>query len=208
MQNLNLSLYKLSDLENRISAIYRDNGIMNVSDLKLNDIASIFNTRVVYAKGKTKVLFDEGFAMLFIRDDDPEPVQRLDFFHELAHVAMHVGNQNRLPAAFVDLQEAQASLFQLYASMPFYMVEELLHDQDPTMVIKSLSESFKLPHSAVQRRIDQIDRRIQSERRRRNMSARTTEQPAVYGYSDATLKILDQLYRQINRKRGSIHAEG
>jgi len=200
LHHFNLDLYKPTEMELWISNKYRENGILTPYDMNLDLIASLFNVSIVYSGGDTKAIFDEdGDCLLFLNIHDDEIEQRTDFFHELCHPAMHVGNQRNLPPSFVGLQESQASLFQLYAAMPAYMLEEFNSIQYQSNYLKLLSEAFKFPHEFVNRRIEQIYRRIKQERYDRNLRARTTPRPTIYSYSEPTLKILDQLKRQIER---------
>ncbi|WP_054028608.1 ImmA/IrrE family metallo-endopeptidase [Bacillus sp. FJAT-28004] len=202
MHLFNLTLYKPTDLEIRISNIYRENGILSASDLDLDVIASLFDAYIVYADGNTKVIFDDdGDCLMFLNIHDNEPEQREDFFHELGHLTRHVGNQRKLPPSFVDLQEAQATLFQMYSAMPAYMLEEFNVNQYQSNYLKVLSEAFRLTQELVNRRIDQIYGRIKQERYDRNLRARTTPRPTIYSYSDSTMKILDQLNRQVAERK-------
>jgi Zn-dependent peptidase ImmA (M78 family) len=202
LHQFNLDLYKLTDLEKWITKIYKENDILSASDLNLDLIASIFNAYVIYFQGSTKVIFDDGDCLMFLNINDHEFVQREDFFHELGHLAMHVGNQKKLPAEFVKLQETQASLFQMYSALPSYMLDEFKSIQYQPDYLKVVSEAFKLPPELVRRRMEQIYGRIKQERYDRNLRARTTPRPTIYSYSESTLKILDQLNNQVAERKG------
>jgi Zn-dependent peptidase ImmA (M78 family) len=52
----------------------------------------------------------------FLNKDAPVIQQRADFFHELAHIVRHEGDQDDMPELFMDLQEVQAANFRLIAS--------------------------------------------------------------------------------------------
>lgn len=202
MYLFNLELYKPTDMELWIQKKYRENGITSAYDMDIDTIASLFNACIVYARGETKVIFDdEGDCLMFLNIHDNEIEQRADFFHELCHPAMHVGDQRTLPPSFVSLQESQASLFQMYAAMPVYMLEDFKPNHHQNSYLKVLSEAFRLPYEFVERRIDQIYRRIKQERQDRNIRARFTPTAATYSYTDETNRILNQLSKQIASKK-------
>lgn len=203
MHLFNLDLYKPTEMELWISKKYKENGINTPFDMDLDFIASLFNTYIVYDARGTKVIFDdEGDCLMFLNIHGNKIDQRLEFFHELCHPAMHVGNQRDLPSSFVSLQETQASLFQMYAAMPAYMLEQFKPSHYQSNYVRDLSEVFNLPHDFVKRRIDQIYRRISQERYDRNVQARTTPRPTLYSYTDTTMKILNQLNRQLAERKG------
>lgn len=208
MHIFNLDLYKPSDMELWINKKYQDRGIHNVSDLNIDDIGALFNTYIAYSEGESKVIYDnDNDCMIFINIHLEVYEQRLAFFHELCHPAMHVGDQRSLPSAFVNLQESQAALFQLYSAMPAYMLAEFKSIQHSSYYLKILSEAFKLPYSFVKQRIEQILGRINRERQDRNLRARFTPAKVKYAYTDTTNKILDRLNKQITNKQGEITSQ-
>ncbi|MCU6798034.1 hypothetical protein OB236_38505 [Paenibacillus sp. WQ 127069] len=158
---MNLTLYNSTNLELRINNIYQINGIYHVTDLDIGHIAEIFNAELRFHSRKTKVYWDDDFCLVYLELDQSEDEIRKDFFHELGHIAMHVGNQNKLPKTFVQYQEEQASHFQLYASMPIYMIEKFIYEAHTIAIFeKVLVEAFCLPILLVRKRIGQIQNRI------------------------------------------------
>ncbi|WP_054028113.1 ImmA/IrrE family metallo-endopeptidase [Bacillus sp. FJAT-28004] len=204
MHFFNLELYKPSDMELWINKKYQERGIHSATDLNIDNIGALFNTYIAYSEGESKVIYDnDNDCMIFINIHLDAYEQRLAFFHELCHPAMHVGDQRSLSPAFVSLQESQAALFQLYAAMPAYMLEEFKPIQHSSYYLKILSEAFKLPYSFVKQRIEQILGRINRERQDNNLRARSTPAKIKYAYTDTTNRILEQLNKQIanNKER-------
>lgn len=203
MHLFNLEIYKPSEIELCVSTKYREYGIHHAADMDLDRIGSIFNAYISYTGGETKVMYGEdNDALIFINISLDIPDQRLAFFHELCHPAMHVGDQRSLPESFVSLQESQATQFQMCAAMPAYMLEEFNPYLYQSSYLRILSEAFNLPLHFVKRRIEHIYGRIRQERRDRNTRARMAASPITYGYTDETLKILNQLNRQLSVKKG------
>ncbi len=58
----------------------------------------------------------------------------------------------------MELQEAQANTFVLYASMPYFMLEQF--DLSDSNIVYTLSETFTVTESLVMRRLEQIKNRI------------------------------------------------
>lgn len=201
-----LTLYKPTEIELWISQIYQKNGIRYASDMDIDHIADIFNASVRVTKDETRVLYDDHFCLIFLHAYFREEQKREAFFHELCHPIMHVGNQHRLPAGLMQLQEIQAANFQLYAAMPAYMLEEFMDIKYKHTFIKVLSGEFKLPLGFVQKRIDQIERRILQERMDQEFIAGMNPVHIRYDYTPETQRILTQLKRQVTVKTGVIHS--
>ncbi|MEK3882378.1 ImmA/IrrE family metallo-endopeptidase [Paenibacillus sp. PL2-23] len=198
-----MTLYKPTELEKWICQKYHDNGIKTPADMDLDYIGEIFNTYITYkSEGDARVIYDDfvgGLIFLNIHDSDAQ--QRLKFFHELGHPALHAGSQDKLPSLFVELQEAQAGAFQQYAALPYFMLAEISPCHTFDEYFTHLSEAFRLPRSFVQRRIDQVKRRILQGHQDRNAYARRVGVAARYGYTDETLRILGQLHQQLSKQR-------
>ncbi len=193
----NLNLYKTTKLEQWIINIYQDNFILNPDDMDLDAIADLFNCVIVYSARRSRVIFDDiDGGMIFLGANNCEKEQRLEFFHELSHPALHVGDQRRMKEAFADLQESQAAAFQLYASMPIFMIKNIEPKGTWHEYFLTLSDAFQVPYSFVEKRIDQIKRRIYREYQERNFKALIAPVKASYGYSEETLDLIAKLNRQ------------
>lgn len=132
------------------------------------------------------------------------------FFHELCHPLKHVGNQQRMPHAFHDLQEIQAGLFQLYAALPFYLIihyEDVLHSSH---AVPLLAYEFRLPPGLVQRRLEQIATRIRKAQEEQAIfqSVPRYPEPRIIPHSSDTLKLLGKLSWQSAQKGKRVNWTG
>lgn len=204
---MDLSLYKMTPLEKWICEQYRSKGIQYADDLDIYRIAEIFNIDIISYSGPSLADWEEDqYRVIFLNAYLREEQKRQVFFHELCHPLLHAGNQRMMPEAFKELQEIQASRFQLYAAMPVFMIEEF-KDLPASVFTKILAEEFVLPERFVKLRIDQIKRRI--------MQAQIDQQIVTYleskrkkydpddpnNWSEETKRIMDKLYRQLATKQ-------
>lgn len=201
MLPFDLTLYKPTDLERWISEKYRAAGIFAPEDMDLDVIAEIFNCEIKYELGEPTAIYDELYGgIIFLRLSDQEAKQRIDFFHELSHPALHVGDQRKLPSLFVEMQESQAAALQCYASMPSYLIAGIEPARTWREYIQNLADAFRLPYNFADKRVEQIKRRIYREHNDRNFRALTAPVKARWGYSDETIDLLDQLHRQTTER--------
>lgn len=145
-------------------------------------MASIFHVELVRWSGHSHARWDDDFRVIFLSEHLDEEHAREVFFHELCHPLKHVGNQQRMPHAFHDLQEIQAGLFQLYAALSFYLIihyEDVLHSSH---AVPLLAYEFRLPPGLVQRRLEQIAPESARLRRNRLSSTlcRATRSPGLF----------------------------
>ncbi|OUS69752.1 hypothetical protein B1748_30045 [Paenibacillus sp. MY03] len=206
MEELDFELYRPTDLELWIGSVYEKNGIHYPGDLDdLDHIATLFGAHLAYTQGSTKVIFDEeGFFMIFLNIHLDQAEQRLAFFHELAHPALHSGDQRQLPPAFVHLQESQAAHFQLYSAIPYHILKELEHLRHQPHFPRLIAGAFGVPLSFAETRLERMAARMRQERSDRNLRAKLASLSAkVCGYDqpEAAERLLAQLARQTARKK-------
>lgn len=203
---IDFNFYNPSDLEIAIERCYRKEGILSPIDLTIRNVSHAFNVDVEYYDGKPFAdwIGSRGIVVLNQKDDIPE--QRSDFFHEVGHCVLHVGNQKSLNSLFVDLQEAQSSRFQYYAAMPVFMIAQFSPTGSPTDSWKEyyaqLAEAFILPVDLVERRIIQIKARIDQEKRDIAFKSILSPKKSGQEYSADTIRILRQLQQQLQRREG------
>lgn len=202
MEFLDFNLYRPTDLEIWINDIYQSDGISTPSDLEdLDRVSSLFHAHVAYTEGETKVIYDEdGDCIVFLHIYMEPFEQRLAFFHELCHPAMHSGNQSSLHPSFVALQETQAGLFQQYAAMPAFMLEHY-QNQAQSLDHRGLAEAFKLPAGFALDRLERIKRRMNQERIDRRLRDRLAAAAAPALQSEAANRLLAQLRRQVGKEQ-------
>lgn len=196
-----IQYYKPTPLEEWINEKYQTAGIRYASQMDIELIAAIFGIEIRLYDGPSFAEWDKGsYAFIFLNDRDSQEKRRNVFFHELCHPLRHCGCQEQLPEAFVELQEVQASHFELYAAMPIYLIEEFASISE-THLSNVLAEEFKLPESFVRKRLDQIRQRVywgQREHERRERLAA----PPVKIDNDHVRKVIEQW----KQKRGVINA--
>ncbi|WP_179232775.1 ImmA/IrrE family metallo-endopeptidase [Paenibacillus rigui] len=200
---MELHYYKPTDLETWISKKYQENGIHYASDLDIDHIASIFNITVKTTKGESKAIWDEDYSLILLHGYLTEEQKREHFFHELCHPIKHVGNQNSMPRAFQELQEIQAAHFQLYAAMPAYMLEEFKEIKNFPTYIKVLSEEFKLSVRFIEKRIEQIQRRINQARMDHQFLMSRMPVKVRYEQSQIARAVIDKL-SHIKARKGAL----
>ncbi|MFK7692891.1 ImmA/IrrE family metallo-endopeptidase [Paenibacillus sp. HJGM_3] len=201
---MDLSLYRLTEIEQWVNQKYIENGIKYASDMDLDRIASIFNSVIHPTKDVTRAIYDHDlFGLVLLNSFHSAKKQRLNFFHELCHILRHSGDQNKMPKSFVDLQEEQATCFQNYAALPVFLLEQYNYIQDRKIYIKTLADDFSLPLSFVVQRIEQIERRILQAMLDRELVELSTPAKVEFDYYPETHRILAQLYRQISLKGAS-----
>lgn len=194
---MDLTLYKPTETEQWINKKYQENGIYYASDMDIEHIASIFNSEIRFYNGPSFAKWEDNeYSFIFLNSYSCIEQQRETFFHELPHPLLHVGSQHHLPELFTELQEAQATQFQLYAAMPIYMIHEFIHDVYSWAAFeKVLSEAFCLPIRFVQRRLNQINNRTyiaKSDKERRERKVDT---------SYITTEYIRQKQAEIGRQR-------
>ncbi|WP_426332648.1 ImmA/IrrE family metallo-endopeptidase [Paenibacillus silvae] len=203
-----LPYYEPTEIELLICDLYQVFGINHPYELDIDLIASIWGADIIYYNGKPKAHWEDWGSVIFLNKNSSLKQQRSDFFHELAHIVRHEGNQDDLPELFVDLQEIQASNFCLIASMPYYLLPTPL-DMTWSEYIGLLSEEFRVPIEVAADRAEHIASRLHEEYHRHREDIELTKdkiQIAVSLFrssqpkspSKETLRLLKQLKKQIN----------
>jgi len=210
MINIDFDLYKPSNLEQWISQYYMNNGILYPSDLNIETVASIFGVEIRYYEGPCFAEWEEeedGYSFIFLNKNKHPYKLKNDFFHELCHPLRHVGQQDLLPVLFQELQEIQATQFQLVSAMPYYLLKQLSVERYLSDYIFSLSEAFGQPAVFVERRISQVVAKINQEQRQKELQKRMQIKPSGVSYMPTTIRILEQLQRQVAERSGKYLAK-
>jgi Zn-dependent peptidase ImmA (M78 family) len=204
---MNLSLYKVQhSYESFVTSKYQTNGIYKALGMDITDIANIFHGEISVTSGKSHVRWDDEhqFFVVFLNKDLSVEEKRYHFFHELSHPILHVDKQTRkMPKQFTALQEAQAKTFQLYASMPIYMLEDYQYVHSSCLV-EVLCEDFYLPERLVRGRLDQINRYMNNTRFQQIIREREEK---IYPKADPskisveTQRIMDKLDHLLTKKK-------
>jgi hypothetical protein len=202
---LDMNLYKPTALELKIEQYYKEHGILAPIDLTIRNVSHAFDVDVEYYDGKPFADWIGPRGIVVLNQKYALPDQRADFFHEVGHCVLHVGDQSTLPSLFVDLQEAQSLRFQYYAALPYFMIANIAYESYSSL-LQTLSQSFVLPTSFIQQRVKQISNRIQQARW--DMEFKLKLMPKIepvavsyHDYCDETKRILGQLHSQIAKRK-------
>ncbi|NJJ37875.1 ImmA/IrrE family metallo-endopeptidase [Paenibacillus apii] len=155
---MDLSKYFKTPLEQTIENHYRSLGIIHPIDLSVEKVSQAFGVEVYYKNFKS--FSDNELYVIVLNQQDGLFQQRKTFFHELAHVIRHSGDQRRMPELFRQMQEADAERFSLYASMPFFMIESIPLLAAEEEAAGQLATVFHAPPEFALQRLRQIRERI------------------------------------------------
>ncbi|QZT33724.1 ImmA/IrrE family metallo-endopeptidase [Caldalkalibacillus thermarum TA2.A1] len=188
-------MYYKTGFEDKIERLFISKGILNPSDLSIERLSIVFDIQIVYMpNAPQRAVWDDEFSVVFLDSTKTPSEIREVFFHELAHLLFHEGNQFAMFSDFRNLQENQAKVFQLYASMPFFMIKKLDLPSENRLIIDILSDTFMVTHRLAKKRWHQIKQRIYTAQFlcRSAIPAPNTSKK----WSKETLRLLDKLYRQ------------
>lgn len=198
---MELQYYKPTEIEVLITKKYMENGIVRPSQLDLSTVASIFGIDFVLYDGRTFANWEDGsYRFIAVNQNLTEKEQRENFFHELGHPILHTGRQRGMSDSFLEMQEEQASQFQLYAAIPYYMLEEFNDIEFRDVYIQSISEAFVLPTYLVRKRIEIMERKIMIEKYDQEYVRRCKPVRIEVEYMEETKLVLEQL-RQLQAKK-------
>ncbi|GAF14174.1 hypothetical protein JCM19046_4153 [Bacillus sp. JCM 19046] len=193
-----------TDKELRISEQLRDLGVLHVNDLSIENLCTLYQIEVVFHEDKNTCMFEEDYAVIFINNQLSYLEQRQVFFHELAHIRWHHGNQLQLPKQLALLQEEQASFISLYYAMPRHL---LLPEMNRYQSLDGLADYFQLPPTMVVKRCTAFQReqsriRAQTQEEYKQWRRKRTSLQSGNLYKGTT-EILHQLALQVGEE--SIH---
>ncbi|QWU17337.1 protein of unknown function [Paenibacillus sophorae] len=155
---MDMNKYFKTPLEQSIEEYYIANGILTPDYLVIDRIAEIFGVDV--ACNELRTFSDNELRVIFLCLTDDLNAQRLSFFHELCHVLRHAGDQRRMPELFLQLQEADAERFSLYAALPFFMLKKIQLPESEDEAAGLIGKVFRVPPKFAKQRLTQIKERI------------------------------------------------
>lgn len=155
-----IKFYKTTHLEDFVEHLYKVNKIVGPNDLSIDNISGLLKIMVRKLPIKGMSYSSTLSKNIIFLDERNSPLQqRYDFFHELAHVLLHFGNQVSLPKEFVQKQEIEAENFMLYSMMPISMIRRLDLPPDRKLAVQFLADTFAVGKEFAIKRYDQILRR-------------------------------------------------
>lgn len=157
--------------------------------MDINKIADTLNIYIKESPGPDRAIWDDenNVAVIFLHKDH-SPIQKREiFFHELCHPLRHCGSQeNMYSDEFLMMQEIQAEQFQLYASMPFFMICKYCHYNDH--LASTLASEFHVSQKLVECRLQQIESRIRGVDSLQKFNDIIREQPTPNSYKSVVKK--------------------
>lgn len=198
-------LYKNTPLEVWVENLYRSWGITSPLDLNIKNLARKLDIWIYYHENSSQALEYNGMWSVILDSRMAQQEQWEDFLHEVGHILRHYGNQSIMPETLVQLQEDQVKHFQLYATMPYYLIREMelpSYEQD---VINLLSSRFNVTLKLAKIRLEQIKRRdfqVRSDQefiKNLNGQYRNYDPLDTSRWSSETSRIMNQLYKQIGK---------
>lgn len=153
-----LSTYSPSETEDIVCDLYQLHGIEHASQLDLDFVAAIWETEIWQYPFPSQAIWDSPKNVICLNSISDPYQRRAEFFHELGHIALHVGSQAGLHQLFIELQEWQADRFQLIAAMPYYLLPKPTRTWEQYVVL--LAETFRMPYTVAQRRVRSIKARL------------------------------------------------
>jgi len=104
--------------------------------------------------------FDECFIIIDSRLTTQQQFE--EFCHELCHAMWHVGSQRNMPLPYLNYQEWKAEGFMLQASVPSFMIEQVIKNADYKYEAVSLiSRSFGITEDIAFKRLNQHLSKVQ-----------------------------------------------
>ncbi|MFB4212972.1 ImmA/IrrE family metallo-endopeptidase [Shouchella sp. JSM 1781072] len=184
-----LRLYSKTPIEQWLELFYKEHHILSPDDLNINKIADTLNICIKESPGPDRAIWDDehNVAIIFLHKDHSAIEKREIFFHELCHPLRHCGSQeNMYSEEFTMMQEVQADQFQLYASMPFFMVEKCCNYCDH--LSSTLASEFHVSKELADSRLQQIEARIRSAESLQRFNDVIREQPTPNSYKSVPKK--------------------
>lgn len=138
--------------EDFIKELYNKIGITKPSLLKSQKIATPLNIQVFYWNRTSQALFDGSQVFIFLNDQLPEPQLWQDFCHELGHVLLHTGHQDRMKKTWIEYLENKANNFMYHACVPSFMLDKM--DPD-TLTVQDVQQLFNVEYEFAMKRLTQ-----------------------------------------------------
>ncbi|MNW53131.1 hypothetical protein D3C74_306800 [compost metagenome] len=193
-----ISHYEATYLEHSIENLYLKNDITEPQHITIERIAAALNVWI-YSSAQRSKAYESAAGLRSVLLDKRLPLkeQRIELLHEVGHLLRHAGNQTIMPRAFIELQEADADQFVLYASMPFFMLSRLNLPALYNDALLYLSDIFEVPIYLARKRLNQIIRRNYEGQIRTSIEQQTNTakgvmskeipqicEPTIYAYYD------------------------
>ncbi|MEE3805413.1 ImmA/IrrE family metallo-endopeptidase [Lysinibacillus fusiformis] len=141
--------------EDFIENLYTKIGVSLPHQLDLNDIAYKLGILVYFWENPSQVLFLGTQTYIFLdRDLSPKQLWQ-DFCHELCHVLLHSGSQEKMPFSWIEYQEWKANNFMLQACIPTFMLNKIIIPDSEDKAILLIQDLFNVEWDTAYKRLEQ-----------------------------------------------------
>lgn len=108
-----------------VKELYEQLQIFSPEQLDMKIIAKKLDVKLFYWEEKSQAIIYDDMCAIFIDLRNSIEHQWQDFCHELAHVLLHIGIQDKLPQMYIQYQEHKANQFMYHAAIPTFMLDNL-----------------------------------------------------------------------------------
>lgn len=138
--------------ENFIKDLFNKMDITKPNHLNISNISIKLRIQIFYWKDVSQALFLKEKAYIFLNNQLTPPQQWQDFCHELGHVLLHTGNQQRMYPLFREYQEYKANNFMYHACVPSFMLDEL---EPSELTVENVQRLFNVEYDFAFKRLEQ-----------------------------------------------------
>lgn len=152
--------YVTTHLEDWVTNMYKRLNITKPKEINPVIIARYFSIYIKQHHYPSRYDVNGRFRAITL-DSRSTPKEKYEqFFHELCHILRHCGHQTMLPNAFRELQEYDANNFMMYAAVPHHMLHFIDFDKPTPLLLKEMSDMFRVTESLCKKRLERIQNRI------------------------------------------------
>lgn len=126
--------------------------ILLPNQLGFHKIAVLLGIHIFYWSNESQALFLKENAYIFLNNQLTPQQQWQDFCHELGHILLHTGNQQRMYPLFREYQEYKANNFMYHACVPSFMLDEL---EPSDLTVENVQQLFNVEYDFAFKRLEQ-----------------------------------------------------
>lgn len=149
---VDLMLSYLTNVEEFVKEMYIKINIKESHQLNFRSIAKRLNIVVYYWNETSQALFFHNKGYILLDGKLSAEQQWQDFCHELGHVLLHTGNQQRMYPLFREYQEYKANNFMYHACVPSFMLDEL---EPSDLTVENVQRLFNVEYDFAFKRLEQ-----------------------------------------------------
>ncbi|UED78407.1 ImmA/IrrE family metallo-endopeptidase [Lysinibacillus sp. CD3-6] len=138
--------------EEFIKNLYNHLDIITPDQLGIAKISLKLNIYIFYWDDKSQALFYREDAYIILNNQLTHQQLWQDFCHELGHVLLHTGNQQRMYPLFREYQEYKANNFMYHACVPSFMLDEL---EPGDLTVENVQRLFNVEYDLAFKRLEQ-----------------------------------------------------